>query len=1008
MWAQTAAWLRRNARFWGLTLAAITIVISTTDRVLAQNKSVPRIDYFIEFQEFYDGDYRDAMKAFRRVGRSGVRNANARWIDSICYYTMIGECQYHMGNYSEALAQYDSALRLSILHWDWMRRIQFPTTLRPRQPASRNLVNWGTSARGTRPANIPDIMGSMQGYITPIQIDGQNTAIDTRWIYPVQVKEIVRCTALALRRRHELMGPVGAYDDLNTRLIANFSRQTAHPNHWSQAWSDVELGLAYACAGRYGEATQRLTRGLTIGGKLDHSLTAVALLELGKIALASQQHEAAANYFLEASFAAATFDPDQIEADVIEEALRGGFVNHLVTGKKGIYPPLLRSPVWARSERLRQLQSSLLLMVGENYAAQGDTITAKMRTLDAQALILRHDMKLGNIATRLQYQKALLNFQDGNAKEGSAALAPALAHLRKSSRRQFQIELADRLYVRGPNSFTPRAADQMFSVLLREPTAADWTFNPMETLAFTLASNSKPFGHWFESALEQRAYERAVEISEQIRRRRFYASLPLGGRLLSLRWILHAPDESLSKQAILDRQSLLLAFPPYEKLRDRSEKITRSIRELPIVAENADQIRRREQLFGDLAKVSQTQETFLKGIALQRQPSDLAFPPRRSMPEIQAGMEPGTIAIIFFDLGKKTYVFVLKNDDYGHWVINSPRTINRKIASLLRSIGNIGSTHAISTEQLADPQWKKAAQGLLKDLTKNNTDSFWRDYKQLIIVPDGLVWYVPFEALQIDVGGRSRPLIESTRVRYVPFASMIVPDRMGQRRDGRLAAVAGKFFPSDDAELASKTLAQWNEVMPENVSLGRSLSAPSSLSAVGWDRLLVLDDLIIQTRRPYELSPAVLDSGKSSGQLAAWLTLPWDSPDQLVLPGFRTPAEDPFKGGADGSEMFLTVSGLMASGARSVLMSRWRVGGETGYELMREYLQELPHSDAASAWQRSVLLTMEHPLNPDREPRLSVSPKTPLDAGDGAGHPFFWSGYMLIDAGATPEPNQQQ
>ncbi len=37
-------------------------------------------------------------------------------------------------------------------------------------------------------------------------------------------------------------------------------------------------------------------------------------------------------------------------------------------------------------------------------------------------------------------------------------------------------------------------------------------------------------------------------------------------------------------------------------------------------------------------------------------------------------------------------------------------------------------------------------------LAANNTDQFWRDFNELIIVPDGLVWYAPFEALQVTTG----------------------------------------------------------------------------------------------------------------------------------------------------------------------------------------------------------------------------------------------------------------
>jgi hypothetical protein len=101
--------------------------------------------------------------------------------------------------------------------------------------------------------------------------------------------------------------------------------------------------------------------------------------------------------------------------------------------------------------------------------------------------------------------------------------------------------------------------------------------------------------------------------------------------------------------------------------------------------------------------------------------------------------------------------------------------------------------------------------------------------------------------------------------------------------------------------------------------------------------------------------------------------------------------------GAPGSELFLSTCGLMSSGAQTILLSRWRVGGQSTMEIVREFVQELPHTSAADAWQRSVQLAMEMPINPAEEPRVkSGKDDPPLTAA----HPVFWSGYLLIDTGA--------
>ena len=114
---------------------------------------------------------------------------------------------------------------------------------------------------------------------------------------------------------------------------------------------------------------------------------------------------------------------------------------------------------------------------------------------------------------------------------------------------------------------------------------------------------------------------------------------------------------------------------------------------------------------------------------------------------------------------------------------------------------------------------------------------------------------------------------------------------------------------------------------------------------------------ITRTRQlPLGWSPLVLDAGKIGSSLSDWIQLPLAGVDQLILPGFHTPAENALKRGGTGDEVFLAVCGLMASGSRTALISRWRVGGQSMIDLVREFVQELPHESAASAWRRSVLL----------------------------------------------------
>jgi len=170
------------------------------------------------------------------------------------------------------------------------------------------------------------------------------------------------------------------------------------------------------------------------------------------------------------------------------------------------------------------------------------------------------------------------------------------------------------------------------------------------------------------------------------------------------------------------------------------------------------------------------------------------------------------------------------------------------------------------------------------------------------------------------------------------------------------------------------------------------------------DKLIVLADLEVDPAAPYGWVPLPLDMGKNnySGALTNWLPLPWGIPELIVLPGFHTAAENGLKKKVNfppGQEVFLSVTALMSGGARTILLSRWRLGGQTSIDLVREFVQELPYDTAAAAWHRSITLAQDRPVNPELEPRIS---KAGADPALTAAHPFFWSGYLLVDSGKSP------
>ncbi len=973
---------------------SVLVVFGAATSAVAQRETVfPPREYYIAFSPYYEGDYATALETFQAAARGGVRSTEGLWVDSICYHTMVGECYYKMADIPRALAQYDSALKLAAFHSNWLLRVEFPEMIQPSASAVRNTITWGVSKRNTRLARIPDTMVSLQGRLDNQDVLRRGGPVLAPEFYQLNVKEILRCTALSIRRRREIMGPVCQHHELTGQALSLLSRRPTRPNHWSQGWISSQLGMAYASTGKTQQAVSELTKSLMLAGQYDHELTAMGLLELGRLAFEQGQYNTAATSFLEATFTAAAFD----QYDVMQEAFRGGLVTHLVSGQKGLYAPLGPASAWARRYS-RALQADLLLMAAENYAAMGDTAQAMRLLGQARQAVGTREMRNGIFGARFNYQSAIVNFQRANLTAGGTELAAAMTVQKASSRRLFQIGLADTYYAAG--TISERVADLLFSEVLREPTASDWTVEPMETLAVTVTPHPGPLQHWFDVALKRNDQEKAIEISDRIRRHRFFSTLPMGGRLIALRWILEAPEGELSQQARLQRQDLLGRYPNYAKLSTQAAALRKGLEALPLAPDEANQIKQQTQLFEQLAEISTAQEVILRGLALRREPSELVFPPLRSLKDVQQAMPENQLILAYLATDRYVAGFALAKGNRAVWQVESPAKVVGQITELLKQIGLSDRKVPLDLAKLQDASWKKTAAELLTQLSNNATAENWAEYNEVVVVPDGPLWYVPFEALQIADGANSRPLISETRVRYVPTLSLANGDGRGHKPDARTAVVTGRMLPGQDVQITADAFEDIRAVLPGSSRLAIRLPAPSGYLAAVCDRAIVLNDLERNARSAYGWSPMYLDRAKPGDSLDSWLALPWHGPSQLVLPGWHTPAENALKRGGTGTEVFLGVCGLMASGSHSVLLSRWPVGGQSTFDLIREYAQELPFAPAAEAWQRSVRLARGTVVDPELEPRVNASN---LRQELKADHPFFWAGYLLADTGNAPK-----
>ena len=86
-----------------------------------------------------------------------------------------------------------------------------------------------------------------------------------------------------------------------------------------------------------------------------------------------------------------------------------------------------------------------------------------------------------------------------------------------------------------------------------------------------------------------------------------------------------------------------------------------------------------------------------------------------------------------------------------------------------------------------------------------------------------------------------------------------------------------------------------------------------------------------------------------------------------------------------------------ASGADGMLLSRWRTGGRSAYDLATDFVKNYESEPTADAWKHAALKLMQRDVVVEEEPRLRKlgrSEQTPKYDS-----PFWWAGYMVVDSG---------
>lgn len=969
-------------------------------------QSYPRVDYYTAKRSLYNGRLLDARNDAAKLSGQARNNPTPIGFDAICYDALLGECLYQAGDLDGALVAYRSALNVAVRFPNWLDRIKFGdlNTIQPRGAAAAFQTPWGTPKSAAVLGKFPDTMIFQQGDPNTLLQLPQGGGTRLGQFIPVDVIEIIRCTSLASRRMGDLLGSLAEDDDSLKAVLSAVSRRPGPTNHWSEAWVDLMIGSALFGSGKYAQARPHLQKAELVMGRYVHPLTAEAQFLLGRIAWESGDAQAAGVLFEEASRLALA-DDDFPDLTVLEESIRWAYAAHVrVNGAAAPYLLPGLASAWLQRENWDFIAASAAASDIDVAASGGANVSPRVR-----AATRRLRGAYPAVQARMSFSAARSSINSGAVDEAREHLALAVDRQAAASTALLKIRVVDDAFRRG--TLTALRAMELYELALAAPDAADWAANPLDCIVRLVTDKSAYYARWYAACLNRSKAEEAFDVVDRARRDRFLGTTLLGGRLLWLRHALTAPLEAIDSESAQYRTGVFAQAPRLAAIDARTMELRRQLDLASIDDLVGDDPEVAEHL-NELASLAAEQELLLRQISLERVASPRPTPAIVTVKQVQRALAPGQAVLSFAVAGTTVTGFLVTPGGFESWSVESSAAIPAKLAAYLNLIGLTDANREIDDEVLADESWREAGAALLRQLLSDEAFDQIKGVSELTIVPDGYLWYMPFESLCVPVEGEKAagaeaapveltPLIAKTAIRYIPTVGFAIPDQRGRRRGGNLGLVVGKLHPQEDNKAVDRTRAAWAATAPQMLELSSRERAGRfpTRAMTPFIHRLVIDEDIPPLSDSYDFS--VMRIGlRNQVAASSLLECPWGAPEVVVAPGFHTAAERALGAGGSrrpptGDDVFLPATTLLAAGSQTILFSRWRTGGDSARDMMRSFVGELGARPPAEVWRDVVLASWERELDPDVEPRLRR--RKPGAPAVTAAHPFFWAGYALVD-----------
>ncbi len=925
----------------------------------------PTREYYIGLEAFRAGDLKSAFDLFEASIRGGRRDVKGRYIEAIPGLAMLGECYWQMGDLPSCRQNADEIIQILSRH-KFLRGVNWTNAIQPGVAVSKPAFLWPDAA-AVQVAAFREVLPVASGQQVTADVLRQGGAIESLTYRNMDVAEIMRGIAIASYRRRVLLGPLSENDPGANLLLDSIKYPAAMPPPVGKTMIGAARSVGY-----FGKRDDPrvINDAPNIGfyGGTAHPLSAITMLAATNALVGSKKPETAIPAAMRTVHLSAALGQLEFIGEAFQLAV--GSANAQQAGNLAESASLIAGAL-LRESRFATLHC--LIAGADASVTAGNLEMANKMLANAEALANRRDVTLPRFNAYASYVRSRVAAASGSTITGTQssvldkALVPMFTFaLNTRNRRQVLVSMP-RVYQFNliQQSIGNARADNTIKKLLEayceDPPVEVWRRDPVDGLAAVMIDTSAAHMSQVTLAASTGYGEKLLQAIDGMLAARFHRQLPLGGRVAQVRAISRAEEKDLPAAVV--------------EMRNAPGNPLNEVRQAAAVAGKPT-----------LATMNAA-ETKACVAALSR-----IHLPQATLPTLQekapaAALRPKTGLLTFTSFGKRVYETHSAKNKILMWTVNGSSRIPSEIAKLLRGVG-VGKTRGDRIPE--DDSWKKDAVTLRRLLIPEDSTITAEKFDELIIVPDGPLWYLPFDLLPMLEA--DSPLIgEQIKIRYAATPALALHPVSTSPATNKIGIATGKFFAPRDLELNQQIADSIVDVVTDPLPLPDANNTPTALLGSEIGHLAIAapqtpntNNLLLTPMAPYEQRNPL-------GTLAAWLRFPAQVPANVILAGFRTPVGVGRMG--DGSEVFGTLTALNVAGVRNVLISRWAVGGNSTAVLLKEFLQELPFIGMNEAWQRAKLVLLGTNLDPAGEPLLTQAEHE--REGLTGKQPLFWSGYMI-------------